>query len=78
MEQNGRSPLELFLFRFWKDWTEVANALELSVPTARMWREHPERMLKYIIQIRELTGCTYTEIVDVVKEARLYVPILDE
>ena len=69
-EYEGRGAVELFYLKYYKTLTEAAEHLGVKVQTMRQWRDYPERMLKYIFEIRECTGATYQEIIDVVQEAR--------
>ena len=49
---------------------EAAEALDLSRKTVDTWRSRPERMLKHVFLVREVTGASAAEIMDVIEETR--------
>lgn len=69
-ETTGRSPVELFLLKHFKNIGDAAETIGVSRRTVDMWRSRPERMLKYAFEVREATGASAAEIMDVIEETR--------
>jgi hypothetical protein len=69
-ETTGRSPVELFFLKHFQNMGEAAEALDLSRKTVDTWRSRPERMLKHVFLVREVTGASAAEIMDVIEETR--------
>lgn len=65
MEYQGNSPVELFLRAKFGSISNAAKALDLVPTTIAMWRDRPERMLRYIVVLRNMTGATLEELVQV-------------
>lgn len=65
----GKHPIDQFLYRFWPDLATAAEAIGITYQTIIKWRRTPHNFLKYLIAIRNVTGCDVNEIVAAVEDS---------
>jgi len=67
---TSRSELRKFIDHHFGGPGNMAKALGLTTAAIKRWDETPELMLKYLLQITEVTKCTVMDVVEAVESQK--------